>query len=209
MSPSEDAGGGAVDVVGGGDCQTRLLRLVNGLPGLVLISGDVHHADISDALAGIEDTDSGDQRRQSRHGIVEVTSSGLTHSCVGPFYGFMCAPILRAFSANRFRGVSSDDGIAGGSDNGEYFYTGRNYGTMDIEWSPNEREVLPVGESSNPSTITVNIHDESGSTVLSTGPIKLAGDSTHNTLLSSDGLSRIKGCIDGHLRPFVEKIVLA
>ena len=62
----------------------RLLRLINGLPGLVLLSGDVHHADMFDALAGIFDDDIDDdeesKRRQSRLGIMEVTSSGLTHS---------------------------------------------------------------------------------------------------------------------------------
>ena len=188
--------------------RAKLLRLVNGLPGLVLISGDVHHADISDALAGVEDTDTGDQHRQSRHGIVEVTSSGLTHSCVGPFYGFLCAPILRAFSANRFRGVSSDGGIVGDRDKGDYFYTGRNYGTMDIEWSTGGES--EVGKS-NAKTITVKIHDESGATVLSTGAIKLGGASTNTSskALTSDELSRVKGCVDGHLRSFVEKIMLA
>ena len=55
--------------------------------------------------------------------------------------------------------------------------------------------------------ITVKVHDESGATVLSTGAIKLA--STHNKALTSDELSRVKGCVDGHLRPFVEKIILA
>ena len=55
----------------------------------------------------------------------------------------------------------------------------------------------------------MKIHDESGSTVLSTGAIKFGGASTHNKALTSDELSRVKGCVDGHLRSFVEKILLA
>lgn len=187
--------------------RARLLRLVNGLPGLVMISGDVHHADISDALAGVEKKDISTQPYQSRHGIVEVTSSGLTHSCTGPFYGFMCSPILRAFSANRFRGIASDGNVASISNNGEYFYTERNYGTIDIEWTSTENE----GEKSDTAIMRVNIHDEVGSVVLSAGPMKVCSSagSANSAALSTRKLSQVKGCVDGHLRPFAEKIVLS
>ena len=54
---------------------------------VVLLSGDVHHAEFSHA---------GD--------ILEVTSSGLTHSCSGPFYGFVCTIMLETFPAHRWGG---------------------------------------------------------------------------------------------------------
>ena len=174
--------------------RARLLRLVNGLPGLVMISGDVHHADISDALAGVEGKDISSQHYQSRHGIVE------------PFYGFLCAPILRAFSANRFRGIASDGHVANISNNGEYFYTERNYGTIDIEWASTENEE----RKTDVTNMRVNIHDEVRSVVLSTGPMTVYSNagSAKSAALSARKLSQVKGCVDGHLRPFAEKIVL-
>jgi len=81
----------------------RLLRVLNGVRGLILLSGDVHHSEILDASAGISrHTDSGAALGNGNHGgILEVTSSGLTHSCIDPFYGALCAPILDAFPAHR------------------------------------------------------------------------------------------------------------
>ena len=181
----------------------RLLRLLNKLPGLVLISGDVHHADVLDALAGIQPH----QRQQRTHGIVEVTSSGLTHSCVGPFYGPLCAPILRAFATNRFRGVILDNqrGREGDSSiayHGEYFYTGRNYGTIDIAWAGDD-------STQNIGTVKVNVHNDTRHIVLSTGAIYIGKRGTKVTNhLTNDELSRVRGCVDGHLRPVTEKMLL-
>lgn len=53
----------------------------------IVLSGDVHHAEFSKV---------GD--------IVEITSSGLTHSCSGPFYGFVCDIMLRTFEQHRLEG---------------------------------------------------------------------------------------------------------
>jgi len=182
----------------------RLLRLLNKLPGLLLISGDVHHADVLDALAGIYPQ----QRQQRIHGIIEVTSSGLTHSCVGPFYGALCAPILRAFATNRFRGVTLDNrqrGEVGDSsiaNHGEYFYTGRNYGTIDIAWAEDE-------STRNIGTVKVNVHSDTRHIVLSTGAIYIGKrGTTARNHLKNDELSRVRGCVDGHLRPVSEKMLL-
>ena len=185
--------------------RAKLLRLVNSLRGLVMISGDVHHADISDALAGVERKGISSQHYQSRHGIVEVTSSGLTHSCVGPFYGFMCSPILRAFSANRFRGIVPNGNVASISNDGQYFYSGRNFGTIDIKWAPKDNE---EGKS-DATTVLVNIHDKAGFVVLSTGPMNIDWRLANSAALSARKLSLVKGCVDGHLRPFAEKMILS
>ncbi|GMH52606.1 hypothetical protein TrLO_g10369 [Triparma laevis f. longispina] len=53
----------------------------------IVLSGDVHHAEFSKV---------GD--------VVEITSSGLTHSCSGPFYGFVCDIMLRTFEQHRLEG---------------------------------------------------------------------------------------------------------
>ena len=182
----------------------RLLRLVNELPGLILISGDVHHAEISNALSGVYRQR---QRQQRTQGIVEVTSSGLTHSCIKPFYGPICAPILRAFPTNRFHGETSknegrDKKALSIVSNGEYFYTGRNYGTIAITWAEDDSQ-LDAG------SVTVNVHNIAGRVVLSTGAMAIGTLGTMGTKrLTNDELSRVRGCIDGHLRPLFEKLVL-
>eukprot|EP00547_Thalassionema_nitzschioides_P010193 CAMPEP_0194224406 /NCGR_PEP_ID=MMETSP0156-20130528/37376_1 /TAXON_ID=33649 /ORGANISM="Thalassionema nitzschioides, Strain L26-B" /LENGTH=409 /DNA_ID=CAMNT_0038955949 /DNA_START=27 /DNA_END=1254 /DNA_ORIENTATION=- len=67
--------------------QQRLLRLLNGKPTIIL-SGDVHYAELSSA--------------GNRQQVLEVTSSGITHSCQQPWYGkYACEPLLQTFHAHR------------------------------------------------------------------------------------------------------------
>lgn len=96
----------------------RLLLALDGTPGLVLLSGDVHHAEVS------ADT-------------LEVTSSGMTHSCTEPFYGFLSKFILDQYGTHRKKGM---------------YFTGRNFGTIKFDW-----------ENMN---MTVSVHDMIGNTVL-------------------------------------------
>ena len=121
--------------------RTRLLDLITlHMPkGLLFLSGDVHHAELIGLGGGVVHSV---EKRQDGKGdmIIEVTSSGLTHSCTTPFFGFMCPYILQAFSNHR----ASKDA----------FYTGKNYGTLSIDW---------LAKSFN-----VSIHDEEGAVVLST-----------------------------------------
>uniref|UniRef100_A0A7S2L2G1 PhoD-like phosphatase metallophosphatase domain-containing protein n=1 Tax=Leptocylindrus danicus TaxID=163516 RepID=A0A7S2L2G1_9STRA len=109
----------------------RFVRTIQDLPGLVILSGDVHHAELLGAGP-----------------ILEVTSSGMTHSCTGPFYGVLCEHILDSFNTHR---KQSD--FPSGS-NG--YYTDKNFGTLKIDWH------------SKTPTFTVNVHDHSGKIVLST-----------------------------------------
>lgn len=62
----------------------RLIRLLAQVPNVVLLSGDVHFAEVSDASK-----------------LLEVTSSGLTHDCSTPFYGALCQPLLDYFAGQR------------------------------------------------------------------------------------------------------------
>lgn len=94
----------------------------------VILSGDVHHAEILDPLSN------------QGFPLVEVTSSGLTHTCQKHIYGAMCEPLLKTFNTHRSSGPN--------------YYLGRNFGTIEI------------GDSS----LTVNVHDAvNGTIVLHTG----------------------------------------
>ncbi|CAB9521080.1 PhoD-like phosphatase [Seminavis robusta] len=117
----------------------RLITLLGkGISGLVLLSGDVHHAEIFNPLESQSTT----TVSKSKSSFLEVTSSGLTHYCSQPFYGFMCQPVLEKYNQNRFQSSNN-------------FYIGRNYGRIDIDWKQ--------------QTIQVVVQDENGQTVLRTG----------------------------------------
>jgi alkaline phosphatase D len=90
----------------------RLLKLLNGVSGAIVLSGDVHHGELL-----------GDD-----HFLYEVTSSGLTHSCTLPFYGSLCEPLLTTFTAHRM-------GAA------DQYYIGRNFGTMEMDWELHQVKV--------------------------------------------------------------------
>jgi len=111
--------------------QLRLIRTIKDLSGCILLSGDVHHAELISIGHGDE--------------LLEVTSSGLTHSCKDPFYGRLCKPILESFSSHR-----SFDGA---------YVLEKNFGTLDIDW--------------NQMQMTINIHNFEGRVkIQTTRPIK-------------------------------------
>jgi alkaline phosphatase D len=142
--------------------QRRLLSLLQpNVPGLVILSGDVHHAEVLNVS-----------------GILEVTSSGLTHDCSSPIYGFLCEPILKSFNQNR---RSPSD-----------FYTGRNFGHLVIDW--------------NRGTFVVNVYalldidpdiSASATPILTTGPISFAAGIQRDP---HDFLLDLSPCMDGHLQ---------
>lgn len=176
--------------------RVRLLRLLThrsdgkNIPGVVLLSGDVHHAEIlSSHPDHCKEIDS-----LSTLPLLEVTSSGLTHSCQGPFYGFMCKPILNFFSKHRSK-YSLEDGKEQTYASDVNFFTKRNFGSIQIDW---DDKVDPVGSA------TVNVHDHHGNIVLSTGAISLSS----STSLSEEDILNIAQCDDGHLVPLVKRVVL-
>ena len=91
----------------------RLLKLLSDTDpsGPVLLSGDVHHAELSTAtvVRGGEATSE----------LMEVTSSGLTHTCgTGRITSFLCPAMLRQFADHRpFE---------------EATFTGKNFGHMEL-----------------------------------------------------------------------------
>ena len=122
----------------------RLLQLLNSKrpSGLVLLSGDVHHAEILDPIPNPDKTTTTTTTfLQKKTAFLEVTSSGLTHSCTMPFYGKLCEPLVKHFASHR-RNASD-------------YFLGRNFGTLQVDWT-NQRLVVAV-------------HDQTGDVVLTTG----------------------------------------
>ena len=159
----------------------RLLKTLNNVNGLVILSGDVHHAEISSTIS--KNDSIGQSIEASNDGaFVEVTSSGLTHSCDEPFYGPLCKPILEAFPTNRL-----DGGNVKGVDLPSY-YTSRNFGSIDIDWELRSYKV--------------NVHDTNGQTVLST---RIKMDTAAN--MSVSDIHAIPNCIDGHLIPVFKDVI--
>jgi alkaline phosphatase D len=158
----------------------RLLTLLNNVPGLVILSGDVHYAEIAS-------TNTQQQQKQqtvlNQGGILEVTSSGLTHSCDQPFYGSLCKPILDTFSAHRpeeSANVVSDV---------EFYYTGVNFGSIDIDWAS--------------KTFQVRVHDVEGNVVLSTKTCDMAAIAN----MTEKEIHQVPKCMDGHLLPLFRRTI--
>jgi PhoD-like phosphatase len=153
--------------------QRRMLNLLAPKrPGLVVLSGDVHHAEILNVS-----------------GVVEVTSSGLTHDCTGPFYGFLCEPILNTFASNR---RSPSD-----------YYAGRNFGHISIDWNTRSMVVNVFALSGRGADSAERSEPEP---VLSTGDVIFGND---NELSQPFHASDLAPCMDGHLQTRLASILLA
>ena len=156
----------------------RLLKMISPVAGLVLLSGDIHHAEISKTRPSSSKVSS-----TTRGAIIEVTSSGLTHSCETGWFGPLCKPILDLFPNHRFNGgnnvVSTDPS----------YFTKENFGSISIDWD--ERK------------FDVKVHNESGYVVLSTGPIEIG----YAANLSELELDAVAKCVDGHLLPVIQNVI--
>eukprot|EP00037_Helgoeca_nana_P007988 m.71651 g.71651 ORF g.71651 m.71651 type:complete len:471 (+) comp18653_c0_seq1:297-1709(+) len=97
----------------------RLVRLLqeHRPRGLLLLSGDVHIGEMAASAPG-------------NAGTLEVTSSGLTHSCSGSIVGATCGPILDTYRKHR-----QQDG--GRSD----YFLGQNFGGLEMDWSARQYNV--------------------------------------------------------------------
>ena len=159
----------------------RLLKTLNNVKGLVILSGDVHHAEISSTKSKNDDEEQSTEASNDG-AFVEVTSSGLTHSCDEPFYGPLCKPILEAFPTNRLEGgnVKAPELPS--------YYTSRNFGSFDIDWKSRSYQV--------------QVHDTSGQIVLST---RIKMDTAANKSVSD--IHAIPNCINGHLIPVMRDVV--
>lgn len=144
-----------------------------------ILSGDVHFGEILDPFPEEPNHDT----------FLEITSSGLTHTCGKHVYGPVCEPLLQLFHRHRFRGTSTSTAA-----NGNNFYVGRNYGTLQVDW---ENE-----------TVAVNVHDVStGSVVLTTGVRSWKRSTT--TKPKEWNAKDIRSCMDGHLVPMAWTFLFA
>ena len=85
-------------------------------------------------------TSSGSENQMSHLTTALATTlirSGLTHSCSGPWYGFVCKHMLESFPEHR---------------RGDFYYVGKNFGTIEI----------PVGKR---GVAKVRVHDEMGNEI--------------------------------------------
>ena len=160
----------------------RLLTLLNNITGLVILSGDVHHAEISTAIQTNQQVNAIERTAVNKGTIIEVTSSGLTHSCSEPFYGPLCKPILNSFPTNRFVGGNVKD------ESLPSYYTKRNFGSIDIDWRSR--------------SYNVNVHDSAGDVVLSAG-----FDMNAIADMSNEDIRGVSSCIDGHLKPYAKDVI--
>jgi alkaline phosphatase D len=140
----------------------RLLRLVNQYSklrkernekdsfALVFLSGDVHHGEILDASSLSSPSHPSKDGR-----IMEITSSGMTHSLSNSFYGTIVAPALEIFSSHRHKNTSSRNNVNSSSSSSSY-YLNRNFGSIQIHWS-----------SLSESELEFHIHNHEGQVVLS------------------------------------------
>jgi len=173
----------------------RLLQLLTNrddgkeIPGIVFLSGDVHFAEISSSHPEHKQSTLHDQKLNP---LLEVTSSGLTHTCTGPIYGPLCKPILNSFSNHRFQHNKKGEFMIEEGHPANY-YTNRNFGSILINW---EDELDPIG------TLTANVHDQYGKIVLSTGKLFLSS----STSWTVEDIDSIAQCNDGHLIPLGKKI---
>ena len=92
--------------------KARLLRLLLKYrpSGLLLLSGDVHFAELTGGR--------GDEE------ALEVTSSGMTHSCSSAWYGFLCTLVMNAYHSHRVRPDAT--------------YSHLNYGEATFDWGTAE-----------------------------------------------------------------------
>uniref|UniRef100_A0A0G4I320 PhoD-like phosphatase metallophosphatase domain-containing protein n=1 Tax=Chromera velia CCMP2878 TaxID=1169474 RepID=A0A0G4I320_9ALVE len=141
---------------------SRLMSLLNETSprGLILLSGDVHFAEAS-----------GDPTE----GIVELTSSGLTHTCAHHLIGrSLCSFLTELFPSNSNRArvkketqeeteTGSEDGATWLDSNRGSLFGGKNFGVLDFQW---EEEGVQGGEGSSGSLpevmVTGRVLDEEG-----------------------------------------------
>ena len=96
-------------------------------PGLVFLSGDVHHGELSRAVV----------KRESGDSLwVEVTSSGMTHTCGDSFFNrILCPNMLDLFSQHRLESTkdpyeyyTENEKLKG--KNTENYFIGKNFGLI-------------------------------------------------------------------------------
>ena len=124
--------------------RTRLLSLLEHArpAGALLLSGDVHFAELSGGR---------------RAGLLEATSSGLTHSCHDGLIGrVLCAPTLSLFAGHRLTASTPGDrGAPGGpspAPPARNLYAYVNFGAVEVRWPRKEGAASDLADEGAPSS---------------------------------------------------------
>jgi alkaline phosphatase D len=109
--------------------KTKFINLLNKYKpnGLTILSGDIHFAEF---LSGIAES------KNLNKEIIEITSSGLTHSCYRDYGNFLCNFIIYDYSNHRLL-------------NNNQYYLKENFGILDIEWINNKDKSCVLCPDSN------------------------------------------------------------
>jgi hypothetical protein len=104
----------------------RLMDLMkkNDPSGLIFLSGDVHHGELSKVQV---------LREKGESLWVEMTSSGLTHTCADSFFNkILCPTMLKTFSEHRLqsRGGPREENQNQKETETENFFIGKNFGLI-------------------------------------------------------------------------------
>ncbi|KAG5183484.1 hypothetical protein JKP88DRAFT_316824 [Tribonema minus] len=139
----------------------RLLQLLEATRprGTMFISGDVHLAELISGIPpapAIVEIEGNAKRHAPEREVLEVTSSGLTHSCAGRYGTTLCRTMLNHWNTHRPRA--------------EAYYAWQNFGSARIDWGGCEEGCDGNGSKADvcAATATFNVHDAHGNIVLST-----------------------------------------
>ena len=108
----------------------RLLDLMKRIdpPGLMFLSGDVHHGELSRAIV---------KRKSGESLWVEVTSSGMTHTCGDSLFNrILCPNMLDLFSDHRLKCTNNNSEYSPSKSqklngkNTENYFIGKNFGLI-------------------------------------------------------------------------------
>lgn len=155
--------------------------------GLVLISGDVHHGELSHAQLKRESADGTDGKHETSW--VEVTSSGLTHHCGDSGFGPLCPVMLRMFDQHRLPPATVRTQP---TDSIDQVFIGKNFGLMTdvsrVEGSGEGAEVNLVDGyySLKVSVVSVDSDTVVLSHVVRSYPQATSGSSAIESVIAAD-----------------------
>ena len=130
--------------------RTRLLSLLQSAAprGALIMSGDVHYGELLGRGGGEEHAPE----------VLEVTSSGITHTCAdGRINGLLCPLLVRLFSRHRVGGRGPREPGA--------VYPAINFGSLAFHWPTSDGDATIAHDTPSPR-VDVRLHSADGSVVL-------------------------------------------
>jgi len=180
--------------------KTRKERNTNDSFAILFLSGDVHHGEILDSSQILlsSRTHHGDTTTTTSSimngRIMEVTSSGMTHSLSNSFHKIFVGPALDIFSSHRYKATNNKNNNKNRTrmNHTSFYFLGRNYGSIQIHGS----------SSTNPQDddelqLQINIHNHHGDVILTSMPQPLSFYSFNMT--DQELYDIAYSCLNGHV----------